>query len=319
MNERRVEVTAPSRLHFGMFSFGQPGVRQFGGVGCTIDRPGIKLSISPSANFEISGPMAVRVREFVEKFRHTSGSSEALRCRIDILTAPRPHVGLGSGTQLGLAVAAGLNAYLHGETAIDVEALARSIGRGLRSAIGTHGFTHGGLLIEAGKMAGGDISPLLARTVLPEAWRFVLLCPRNLAGLSGDAERRAFEQQLPPVPIRTTEALCREALLQLVPAAIEGRFEDFSESLFQFGRLAGNCFAALQGGPYGGEQVTQLVERCRTLGVRGVGQTSWGPTVFALLPDENAAARFIRELDRDVEVTIAAPTYEGARVEIMTA
>jgi beta-ribofuranosylaminobenzene 5'-phosphate synthase len=319
MNRRTVHVTAPSRLHFGMFSFGQPNVRQFGGVGCMIDRPGIQLAITPAENFEVSGPLADRVRHFAEMFLRTSRFSAEIHCRIEIQSAPRPHVGLGSGTQLGLSVAAGLQTFLRGTVSQQPEELANAVGRGRRSAIGAHGFVRGGLLIEAGKLADGELSPLLVRAALPAEWRFVLLCPKNIEGLSGDAERRAFEEQLPAVPVQTTDALCREAFLQLLPAAIEGRFAEFSESLFRFGRTAGSCFAAIQGGPYGGEQVTRLVEQCRALGVRGVGQTSWGPTVFALLPDEPAANAFALQLkaDRnDLDITIASPNQTGAHIDI---
>jgi beta-RFAP synthase len=300
-----------------MFSFGQPDVRQFGGVGCMIDRPGIKLVISPAREFTAIGPLAERVRLFAETFTRMSGTSAVLRCKIEVVAAPSAHVGLGSGTQLGLAVAAGLNAFLHGTSVTDVKELAQLAGRGRRSAIGVHGFAQGGLLIEAGKTAEGEISPLIARTELPGAWRFVLLCPKQLQGLSGAAESRAFEEQLSPVPLETTGALCHEAFLNLLPAAIEGHFAAFSESLFQFGHLAGSCFASLQGGPYAGAQVTQLVERCRALGVLGVGQTSWGPTVFALLPNEQESNEFIEKVATgDLNVIVARANNQGALIEM---
>ena len=49
--------------------------------------------------------------------------------------------------------------------------LAQSVGRGLRSAVGTYGFVHGGMIAERGKLPGEVISPLDARVVLPEDWR----------------------------------------------------------------------------------------------------------------------------------------------------
>ena len=59
------------------------------------------------------------------------------------------------------------------------------MGRGERSAIGTHGFARGGLLVEGGKRAAGSVSRLIARLELPDAWRFVLLIDRERRGLSG--------------------------------------------------------------------------------------------------------------------------------------
>ena len=83
--------------------------------------------------------------------------------------------------------------------------------------------------------------------------------------------------------------------------------------------MAGLCFAANQGGPYFTPQLARLVEEIRELGVRGVGQSSWGPTLFALLPDEAAAQRFIERMSstaaQQLDLTIAAPTKRGARIQ----
>jgi beta-RFAP synthase len=236
-------------------------------------------------------------------------------CSIDVATEIPRHVGLGSGTQLALAVAAGLNAFL-GRPAMAVEDLARATGRGRRSAIGLHGFAHGGLLVESGKLTPEEISPLAERAHLPKRWRFVLLRPRGEVGLSGEAERRAFEL-LPPVPHERTEKLQRLAREALVPSAGAGDFNRFSSALYEFNHEAGLCFAAQQEGAYATPRVRHLVEQVRGLGVTGVAQTSWGPTVAALLPDAPAAEAFVSKLRADdLEITIAAPNNCGAQVVI---
>ena len=63
--------------------------------------------------------------------------------------------------------------------------LALSVGRGLRSAVGTYGFVFGGLIVEQGKLPDEPISPLDCRIDLPEAWRFVLVRPLGLTGIAG--------------------------------------------------------------------------------------------------------------------------------------
>lgn len=314
MSPSAVEVVAPSRLHFGMLSFGQAGVRQFGGLGAMIGAPVVRLRIAPASRLEAAGPLCDRALEFARRAAAHWGLSEGPVCRIEVVAAPRPHAGLGSGTSLAMAVAAGLNAFLKGPARSAAE-LARSVGRGARSAIGLHGFAHGGLLLEAGKMPGEEISPLIARVELPEAWRFVLICPSGQEGLSGGDERRAFER-LPPVPQATTERLCREALLRLLPAAATCRFDEFSDSLYQFNRLAGSCFAEWQGGPFA---APEWVERLRNLGTAGVAQSSWGPTLTALVADEAAAQALVEQLRRGagydaMQVSIATPDNRGAQV-----
>jgi beta-ribofuranosylaminobenzene 5'-phosphate synthase len=313
---RVVHVEAPSRLHFGMLSFGQPDVRQFGGAGAMIDQPGVRLSIAVADRFSAEGPLCGRVVEFVEQARRRAAwLPRELRCRIKVESAPRPHIGLGSGTQLGMAVAIALNEFFEGPLRTAVE-FARVVGRGRRSAIGVHGALAGGLLVEAGKYAD-EISPLISRVELPSAWRFVLLTPKGEQGLSGAAEEGAFDR-LPAVPLATSADLSRTLLLELLPAAVEGDFERFSDSVYHFGRVAGECFAAQQGGAFAGPRLFRLIERLRASGIRGVGQTSWGPTLFALTSSMAEAECLVGRLRDDesafeVEWTIAAPSVCGTR------
>src|SRR5262245_47692582 len=105
---RLVQVTAPSRLHFGLWSLAGAG-RQFGGVGAMIEQPGLKLELAPAEQFVAGGPLADRAKRFAA---HWAAFHRAAlpACEIRLLAAPPEHVGLGTGTQLGLAVAAGLNA-----------------------------------------------------------------------------------------------------------------------------------------------------------------------------------------------------------------
>ena len=387
MTETIVRVSTPSRLHFGMLSFGQSGVRQFGGVGLMIDEPGIRLRITPADQLECTGPLATRAEQFARRAltalddnaadseqRHDSrvpllacravpplpdrGPSllgkpaVALGCRIEIEAAPREHIGLGTGTQLGLAIAAGLNA-LRGSPAIPTAELGRLAGRAERSSIGTHGFAAGGLLIEAGKTEGLDgasgdlrsaechgqetmtqqradgtrsvpapleLSPLIARVVLPEAWRFLLLIPKTATGLFGPEEREAFAH-IPPVPLEVTETLSREVLLNLLPAALEANFTEFSRSLYRYGRIAGECFASQQHGAFLNRRTAELVEAIRALGGEGVGQSSWGPTLFVAVKDEasghDLAARLGARHDlSDYDALVTRPNNAGAQIEV---
>ena len=185
-----------------MFSFGRSEERQFGGVGVMVERPGLRLKFTASDRFEAHGPLADRVEEFARRVAAAWSLAELPGCRIEVTSAPPQHVGLGVGTQLGLSVAAGLCTFLD-RTPLEAVELARSVGRGQRSAVGTHGFVRGGMVVEAGKVADVEISPQTGRAELPEAWRFVLVRAPVEVGLYGDDESRAFAA-LPPVPAETT-------------------------------------------------------------------------------------------------------------------
>jgi beta-RFAP synthase len=309
-----VQVVAPSRLHFGMLSVNQSGRRQFGGLGAMVEIPGLHLRVRPAERLEVAGLLAKRVRQIAERLEGAGG----LKCHIEVIRAPREHIGLGTGTQLGMAIAAAVNA-LSGEPPLDAVELARRVGRGERSAIGVYGFAQGGLLFESGKMEDEAISPLVAREGLPEEWRFVLFCPHGKRGLSGDAERQAFAA-LPPVPLERSKMLERLARQVIIPAAREGNFADFSEGIYQFGYYAGMNFAHAQGGPFANRRLASLIGCAREMAVGGVGQSSWGPTLYAVCRNEAAANRFRDQLaqtpqGRNLEIWISRPNNTGARIE----
>jgi len=318
---RRVRIVTGSRLHFGMFSFGRSDVRQFGGLGVMVDQPGLELELSlhESPEESESDPIVQRAREFIRQLAAPLGIAddvaEAVSMRVD--HAPAQHTGLGVGTQAALAVGRGLEALL-GLTPLPIEQLARLLRRGRRSAVGIHGFALGGLIVEAGKREADAISPLIARVALPEAWRFVLLTPAGQAGLSGEAELAAFGR-LPAVPLELTDKLCHEALLNVIPAAQEGDAVAFGAAMDRFGRLAGECFAAQQGGVYASNRVEQLADAARAAGALGVAQSSWGPTLAALVADDAAAQALVAALRRQspwehVKAVIAAPRNRPATV-----
>jgi beta-ribofuranosylaminobenzene 5'-phosphate synthase len=315
---RLISVSAPSRLHFGLFGLRQEQGRMYGGVGAMIDSPTLELRIEPSSAFDCAGPLAERTETFARRWTAFHELPELPRCRIEILAAPPNHVGLGVGTQLGLSVAAGLNAFC-GLSAAGPQELTLSVHRGVRSAIGTYGFVMGGLIVERGKLPGEPISPLDCRIDLPVHWRFVLLRPIGWQGLSGEQEEQAMGE-LPGVPAQVSEQLIALARDGLVPAAATANFPQFAESLFQFGHLAGSCFAARQGGPYNGPVLTQLIGWLRDHGYSGVGQSSWGPTLFCVLPDQHSALALAHLLQQGLpgiplEVMIAAPNNRGALVQ----
>ncbi len=322
-----IRVTAPCRLHFGMFGFGQPNMRQFGGVGLMIQpapeddgqhRCTVEVEISSAERFQVSGDMPERTTDFVRRFTHAASVQEPA-CGITV-RAPRQHTGLGVGTALGMSIALGLQQFLG--TSLSPNELARSVGRARRSAVGVHGFFHGGLIVEAGKLTPDEISPLAARVELPESWRFVLLCPRNGDGLAGQDEIAAFES-LPPVPASITGQACREVLWELLPAAASvncrstgGNFDAFAASLHRFGELAGGMFAARQHGAYATAHTESIVQRLRGDGIPCVVQSSWGPTLAVPMPNASSAADVCQRLPKlgiahGLEVQIVRPANQG--------
>ena len=194
--------------------------------------------------------------------------------RLTIHRSIPAHSGLGSGTQLGLAVGRAL-AELHGLPTEPAE-LARAVGRGRQSAIGTWTFALGGFIVEGGRRVGAaEIAPLLARFSIPERWRCVVAVPAGPPGLSGDAEAAAFEQ-LPAPSEREVERVAHLVLMQLLPALVEDDLGSFGAALTEVQRITGGWFASQQGGIFAPGPSATLVRRMAEWGARGVGQSSGG-------------------------------------------
>jgi beta-RFAP synthase len=315
-----VTVRAPSRLHFGLLNPGPASTqgRRFGGVGLMVDRPGVQVGVTPAPAWSAEGPSADRALAFARQFVQTLPADRTCPPHaVRVGHCPREHTGLGTGTQLGLAVARAL--ALSCGMDLPAEELARRVGRGRRSALGVHGFRAGGFLVEAGHGDRAGVAPLVARVDFPAAWRVVLFLPHAGEGLHGPPEARAF-RELPALDPARTDALCRLVLLGMLPALAEGDCAAFGEALYDFNRRAGEFFRPAQGGVYANAAAARLVEFLRRSGVLGAGQSSWGPAVFAVVPDADRAEDVARRLRQEftlaeAEVVIAAGANRGAGAE----
>jgi beta-ribofuranosylaminobenzene 5'-phosphate synthase len=312
-----VRVRTPCRLHFGMFGFGCADRAQFGGLGAMIDPPCIEIELSPATRFAVHGAMLDRTRQAVELLVDRWKLPSLPACEITV-RSPRDHTGLGVGTQLHLAIATGLRRFLN-LAEISLEEMTATAGRGARSAVGTYGFQLGGLIVDAGKEPGQTLGRLATRVSLPDTWRFVLFCQTEVRGLAGKNEATAFEQ-LQTVPGDVTRKLWSITNDEILPAVEQSDCRKFGDAIYRFGRMAGECFAAVQNGPFASKEIERLVNLIRSLGVPGAGQSSWGPTVFAVTAGDEEACRLVecvrsRDAGFDYDVTIARPNNCGATLE----
>lgn len=279
-----VQVEAPARLHFGMLDLRGDLGRRFGGLGAALPAPRLRLRATRGDRLHASGLESERVRAFAERFLTHHGLRGG--AHLHVFEAMPAHAGLGSGTQLGLSVARAL-AELNG-LPTDPLALAAAVGRGARSGVGVWAFAYGGFVLEGGRRDIGAVAPLLARHPMPEAWQCVLLIPEAGAGLSGENEAAAF-RSLPQPPAHEVEHVAHLVLMQLLPAVVEADLAAFGAALTEIQRVNGDWFAASQGGRFAPGPTALLVALLREGGAIGVGQSSWGPTVYAFVADPKRA------------------------------
>lgn len=316
----RVSVAAAARLHLGFLDMNGGLGRRFGGLGLSIDAPATRLSLEPAETTRVSGAEAERAQELLG--RAVAAMAPGKRYRLTVDEAIPSHSGLGSGTQLALAIAAALRRLEGLEQ--DIDADAALLQRGARSGLGAGLFTRGGLIVDGGRGAGTTTPPVLSRLSFPPRWRILLVCDPAAVGLHGAEERKAFAE-LPPFSEDDAGRLCRLVLMQALPAVAETDFENFGAAITQIQAIVGDYFAPAQGGRrFTSAAVESLLARLAREGAAGIGQTSWGPTGFAFAPDEEEASRLAASIREDasasgLSVSIVAGLDRGAKIDAVYA
>ena len=284
-DDERVFVEAPARLHFGVLDLRGSLGRWFGGIGAAAPAPTMLVSARRADTLEVDGMDADRAADVADRVLAYYGVKQGV-C-VCVHRALPQHAGLGSGTQLALAVGRAV-AELH-SLPTEAPALARAAGRGGRSAVGTWTFAGGGLVVEGGRRAAPSpaetVGPLLARLPFPPAWRCVVAVPDSRSGISGAAEAAAFAE-LPFPPDHEVERVAHLVLLGLLPALVDGDLAAFGSALTAIQAMNGRWFAPVQGGTFAPGPSEELVTRMIEWGAAGAGQSSWGPAVYGVVQGE---------------------------------
>jgi beta-RFAP synthase len=320
-SQASVTVRAPGRLHLGFLDPSGSLGRRFGSLGIVINGFETEIEISASAFEQVtaSGPAERaeidRAAGYLHLMQRHTGRYEPLHLRL-VRVVPA-HAGFGSGTQLALAIGRAF-AQWHGLDT-STAALAGWLGRGRRSGIGITGFDLGGLLVDGGPGADGAPAPVLARVALPEAWRVLVVQDSALKGLSGANEREGIAA-LPALSQAVAADICHQVLMRVLPAAAGAEFAPFAAGITRIQRVLGEYFAPAQGGSaYTSAAVGRLVEwigsatRAAVEPDHGagcgaaIGQSSWGPTGFAILPSQ-AGAETVIDMARAANVVAPSLT-----------
>jgi beta-ribofuranosylaminobenzene 5'-phosphate synthase len=328
LDTRRVIVSTPSRIHVTLIDMHGGSGRVDGGIGITLDEPGILLEAELSPVLQVSGGDAAtrdRIGQVATGVLQSLGTGGNVA--ITVRSHFPAHVGLGSGSQLSLAVARAVS-ELYGRH-LPVRELARIVGRGGTSGIGTAAFEHGGFIIDGGHRFGNGgektdfrpssasrgISPppVISRHDFPEDWRILLATPDMPPGASGGVETDIFRNHC-PVPLAEVQELCHEVLMRMLPG-IAGRDLDLFGS--SVNAVQGLGFKRVELGLQP-PQVTDLIGVLRGAGAAGAGLSSFGPTVYAIGDTgmtgiERAAQEFMQET-RGGTTILTSARNSGARV-----
>ena len=324
-----IEIKTPARLHLGLLDTNGNLGRLYGSIGVAIKRPNVVLKAEPADSLEVEGLESNRVLVFARQF--LSRYPILTNAHLSLISNIPSHIGLGSGTQLALAVGTALSRL--GNLDLSLEEIALALGRGVHSGIGINTFQYGGFVLDGGQRidqigpnpitpASGEraVPPVLFHQPIPENWFFVIVVPETEKGLSGEKELAAF-RKLPKMPDSHVEKVCRLLLMKMLPALVENDIVIFGQALTEIQRLVGESFAGIQGGQFANPLSEQLIGFLLERGATGAGQSSWGPTVYGLVNGEESACILSNQAEEYLNSVgkgqsfYAQPDNHGARIQ----
>ena len=302
----KVIVTCFARLHMGFFDLNGSAGRMFGSLGVGIDAPCTQIEIATvdatkievisghpdSINIQkpenIQKPASINIQKIVKSFKISHDISPNFSVKINH-SIPE-HAGLGSGTQMALAIGAGLNRLFN--LGLTVPQIATITLRGSRSGIGIGTFEHGGFVVDGGrgnaKNKANAPPPIIARHDFPQEWPILLILDNAEQGAHGEHELLAFDA-LPKASLASAQILAHSVLMQALPALIERDYATISSAIYMLQRATGEYFAPAQGGIFKSKNVAEVLNYLYKNNVLCAGQSSWGPTGFAIFKDDLSA------------------------------
>jgi len=332
-----LRIKTPARLHLGILDITGDLGRIHGSIGVAVEEPNIVVEATPSDELIIPSD---EVSSLIKKILSYYNLKEEIDINV-IERIPR-HVGLGSGTQLSLALATAVT-KIHGiETGI--QEIAGVTGRGSLSGIGIAAFEQGGFIVDGGHRidsrvhridsrvhridsrvhridSSREVPPVIFRHPFPKEWGFVIAIPKVERAMYGQEEKEVFKRII-PAPAGISAEICRLLQIKLLPSLIEENIEEFGQAVVEIDRRVGLFFKDVQQGIYR-EESKQLVEFMLDSGFYGAGQSSWGPAVYGLIREEEGKEKesvmreFMYENNIEGRIILTKANNTGASIGIL--
>ena len=317
-----VRVQTGARLHIGFRNLAPDGDRLFGGIGLAIERPQTSVTAVHADAFSCEDTAARRIAKDVRELIGANGANVTLE---EVIPA---HEGLGSGTQLTLAIYDAM-ATMVGYPG-SVREAAAVLGRGRRSGVGVACYESGGFIVDAGhptdavlagKASDSPVPPVEWREPIPEQWRFLLVRPAIKRGRCGAQEAASIERTIANADTDIADEIS-DTLTNTVISGIRNHdIHAFGRGITHIDSLTGKWFQQEQGERYR-PPCDALVESISTHeNIFGWGQSSWGPLIYAITTAEQApvardyADSALQAANLDGTVDIVAPRNDGAHKE----
>lgn len=325
----KISVRTSARLHLGFYNFFSDGVA-YGGLGVAIENPSVVVKVFKveENGVKIVNRSSVDISDCVESVVKALG----LRgIGIEVLSAIPRHVGLGSTTQTVLAIAYAASKLLR--LSYSVRELAVKLCRGRDSGIGIAVFELGGFVVDSGRRVGENrrilcptsvdsLPQLIFRASMPRGWSFTVIIPAMRRGFDEVSERKAMD-----MPQEVSKELQLELykliFLHMLPAILRRDIDTFGKALTKLQFIVGEYFSRYQGDVFCCKEAELAVKTLLNYGAKGVGQSSWGPTVYGLVEGHVAAKKLcekvlkeLRTIGVEAKCLAVKPRNRGAEVAV---
>lgn len=330
-----LRITTPCRIHLSLIDENGYTGRVDGGIGLMLDRPNVIIETTNHAEeFKIEAHKYYResievINEQASKIFKAFNINNK-NFHFNLKRYFPSHVGLGSKTQLSLAIAVAIT-KLKNINNTSLKDLTRLVNRGGTSGIGWRGFEQGGFIVDAGhefgkgkeketflpSSASKEANPALTilRYPIPEHWRFVLVIPNVKKGAYGDEEISIFQSHA-PIPKVEVNEVSHQILMKIVPGIIKKDLECFGEGLKRIQSIGFKKIEiSLQH-----EIVKKILSLFEDNGVKAFGMSSFGPSVIGIVESDEDANKLLKAVQMCLSsngghIYLCKPNNYGAKIE----
>ncbi len=324
-------IKTPSRLHVTLIDLNGKYGRIDGGVGITTRQPRLILEITESngANqIEFTNNLPKDTLEDYQEKILSAASKINQYLNIEdcyhfhVKETFPSHSGLGSGTQLSLAVAKLI--LKMNDQDLPAPEIGKIVGRGGTSGIGVASFEEGGFIVDCGhkKTIKSDFlpssaskaspAPVIARYDFPSDWKIILAIPQVERKVFGDGEVNIFQEYC-PIPLKEVQELIHLLFMKMMPAVLEEDLDFFGEAINEVQNVGFKKVELNLQNPF----IKELMDNLKASGAAGVGMSSFGPTVYAVTDtNSKAVCRAARDSmkDKEGEIILTSAQNHGAQI-----
>ena len=298
-------IKSPSRLHLGFYGMNNHHGYSYGSLGLAINYQPTIIAVSKSTDWSYNLP-----KRFVSPMSdYLKKNSIFQKFKINLISKPGSHVGLGSGTQITLSIIRAIDLLC--KLGLSHEEISKLSKRGKRSGTGLGLFYKGGLVVDACKKEN-HYPKMLLNLSFPKDWRVIVLNDSEVVGKSGKPEE-IFFKDVKKISDNMSYKLSSILFRGIIPSIIYQDFDLFTKNIQDFQKTTHKYYSSNQKSLFASEIIFKVIKYLSKNNVNGVGQSSWGPLSYIFTKSDDDAKKIINMIESKFNVYNNL-SYEVVRV-----